>query len=86
MELVSEIKNIDVPVMGGGNGISVFGSHRIGNFENYTFAMPETSIGLYPDVGGCYFLSRYPSNIHIGLYLGLTGKINYFDIREQNKL
>ena len=65
--------------MGGGNGISIFGSHRIGNAENYTFAMPETGIGLYPDVGGCNFLSRFPSNLNIGLYLGLTGnhiKIN----------
>jgi enoyl-CoA hydratase len=83
MELVCEkVFEINVPVMGGGNGISIFGSHRIGNFENYTFAMPETSIGLYPDVGGCYFLSRYPSNIHIGLYLGLTGNIKVLSNKE----
>lgn len=35
------------------------------------FAMPETGIGLFPDVGGAYFLSRVPN--HIGLYLALTG-------------
>jgi len=57
-------------VMGGGVGISVHGSHRIAG-ENFSFAMPETGIGLFPDVGGSYFLSRLPKNI--GMYLALTG-------------
>ena len=56
--------------MGGGVGVSVHGSHRIAT-ENLTFAMPETGIGLFPDVGGTYFLPRCPGEI--GLYLGLTG-------------
>ncbi len=57
-------------VMGGGVGLSVHGSHRIAG-ENYSFAMPETGIGLFPDVGGTYFLSRLKYNA--GVYLALTG-------------
>lgn len=40
--------------------------------EKTVFAMPETTIGLYPDVSGSYFLSRLPGKL--GLYLGLTGR------------
>ena len=61
---------IDGIVMGGGVGVSFHGSHRIVT-ENLTFAMPETGIGLFPDVGGTYFLPRCPGAI--GMYLGLTG-------------
>jgi len=57
-------------VMGGGVGVSVHGSHRIAD-ETMTFAMPETGIGLFPDVGGSFFLPRLPGEI--GMYLGLTG-------------
>lgn len=57
-------------VMGGGVGVSVHGSHRIAD-ESMLFAMPETGIGLFPDVGGSYFLPRCPGEI--GMYLGLTG-------------
>ena len=60
----------DGVVMGGGVGISVHGSHRVVT-ENVVFAMPETGIGLFPDVGGTYYLSRMPGEI--GMYLGLTG-------------
>jgi enoyl-CoA hydratase len=57
-------------VMGGGVGVSVHGSHRIAD-ETTVFAMPETGIGLFPDVGGSYFLPRCPGEL--GLYLALTG-------------
>jgi enoyl-CoA hydratase len=57
-------------VMGGGVGVSVHGRHRIVS-ENVTFAMPETGIGLFPDVGGSYFLPRCPGQV--GMYLALTG-------------
>jgi enoyl-CoA hydratase len=57
-------------VMGGGVGVSVHGSHRVAG-ETAMFAMPETGIGLFPDVGGSYFLPRCPGQI--GLYLALTG-------------
>tara|TARA_R110000868_G_scaffold39980_14_gene138666 strand:+ start:1087 stop:2127 length:1041 start_codon:yes stop_codon:yes gene_type:complete len=57
--------------MGGGVGISVNGSHRVAS-ERLIFAMPETGIGLFPDVGGTYFLPRCPGEI--GMYLGLTGE------------
>ena len=57
-------------VMGGGVGVSAHGSHRIVS-DNVMFAMPETGIGLFPDVGGSYFLPRCPGEI--GMYLGLTG-------------
>lgn len=56
--------------MGGGVGVSLYGSHRIAT-EKLTFAMPETGIGFFPDVGGSYFLSRLP--VSVGLFLGLTG-------------
>ncbi|XP_015190627.1 PREDICTED: 3-hydroxyisobutyryl-CoA hydrolase, mitochondrial-like isoform X2 [Polistes dominula] len=56
--------------MGGGVGLSVHGKYRIAT-ENTLFAMPETAIGLFPDVGGSYFLSRLKGKL--GLYLGLTG-------------
>ena len=59
-------------VMGGGAGLSIYGNARIAT-ENAKFAMPETAIGFFPDVGGSYFLSRIPNNL--GLYLGLTGDI-----------
>lgn len=66
-------------VMGGGLGMMVGGSHRIVT-ENSRIAMPEISIGLYPDVGGSYFLNRMPNNC--GLFLGLTGaSINATDAK-----
>ena len=58
-------------VMGGGVGLSVHGSHRIVT-ENTAFAMPETGIGLFPDVGGTYFLTRLEGEL--GMFLGLTGQ------------
>jgi enoyl-CoA hydratase len=61
---------LDGIVMGGGVGVSIHGSHRIAT-ENTIFAMPETGIGLFPDVGAGYVLSRRPGAI--GMYLGLTG-------------
>lgn len=58
-------------VMGGGKGLSAHGSHRIVT-ENTLFAMPETNIGFFPDVGGGYFLPRCPGQT--GAYLALTSK------------
>ena len=58
-------------VMGGGKGISAHGSHRVVT-ENTLFAMPETNIGFFPDVGGGYFLPRCPGQT--GTYLALTSK------------
>ncbi|MBX2806816.1 MAG: enoyl-CoA hydratase/isomerase family protein [Hyphomicrobiales bacterium] len=57
-------------VMGGGAGLSRYGTHRVAG-ENFVFAMPETKIGFFPDVGGTYFLPRFPGET--GMYLGLTG-------------
>ncbi|MEP3277365.1 MAG: enoyl-CoA hydratase/isomerase family protein [Stappiaceae bacterium] len=61
---------IDGIVMGGGVGISVHGSHRIGG-EKLLFSMPEVSIGFFPDVGGTYFLPRLPHKV--GIYCAVTG-------------
>jgi enoyl-CoA hydratase len=61
---------IDGIVMGGGVGVSVHGSHRVVS-ERCQFAMPETGIGFFPDVGGSWFLPRCPGQL--GTYLGLTG-------------
>lgn len=59
-------------VLGGGVGISIHAPIRIAT-ENSVFAMPETGIGFFTDVGGSYFLPRIKNNIHLGLYLGITG-------------
>ena len=63
---------MDGIVMGGGMGISQGASLRIVT-ERSKLAMPETNIGLFPDVGGGYFLSRCPGSI--GEYLALTGQL-----------
>ncbi|WP_338517604.1 enoyl-CoA hydratase/isomerase family protein [Alteromonas gracilis] len=57
-------------VMGGGMGLLCGASHRIVT-ETSKLAMPEITIGLYPDVGGSYFLPRLPGKT--GVFLGLTG-------------
>ena len=57
-------------VMGGGMGLLMGASHRIVT-ETSRFAMPEITIGLYPDVGGSYFLNKMPAGC--GLFCGLTG-------------
>jgi enoyl-CoA hydratase/carnithine racemase len=64
---------MDGVVMGGGMGVSQSGpASRIRIVTERTrMAMPEVNIGIFPDVGGSYFLSRLPG--HIGTYLGLTG-------------
>ncbi|KAJ7543234.1 hypothetical protein O6H91_09G030200 [Diphasiastrum complanatum] len=62
---------IDGVVMGGGNGIAIHGMFRVVT-EKTVFAMPETSLGLHPDVGASFFLSRLPSRF--GEYLALTGE------------
>jgi enoyl-CoA hydratase len=61
---------MDGVTMGGGVGISLPCRYRVAT-ERTTFAMPETGIGLFPDVGGGWFLPRMPD--HIGLWLALTG-------------
>ncbi|RZJ04382.1 MAG: enoyl-CoA hydratase/isomerase family protein [Brevundimonas sp.] len=61
---------VDGIVMGGGVGISEPAEVRIAT-ERTTYAMPETGIGLFPDVGGGWFLSRLPGET--GTWLALTG-------------
>ena len=56
--------------MGGGVGLSVHGKFRVAT-EKTVFAMPETGIGLFPDVGGSFFLPRLPGEL--GTFLALSG-------------
>ena len=77
--LNTRIKNFPKPyvafmdgvTMGGGVGISVHGSHRVAT-ERTLFAMPETGLGLFPDVGGGWFLPRLGPPL--GMWLALTGE------------
>lgn len=61
---------IDGVTMGGGVGLSVHGSHRVAG-DRTLLAMPEVGIGLFPDVGGTWFLPRLPGGL--GLFLALSG-------------
>ena len=61
---------IDGITMGGGAGVSVNGAYRIAT-ERTMLAMPETGIGLFPDVGATRFLNLAPGQI--GRYLAVTG-------------
>ncbi|HWI83180.1 enoyl-CoA hydratase/isomerase family protein [Ramlibacter sp.] len=63
---------MDGVVMGGGMGVAQGCRLRIAT-ERTKMAMPETNIGLFPDVGGGFFLSRCPG--HVGEYLALTGQV-----------
>jgi len=61
---------VDGIVMGGGVGVSINGAYRVVG-DRALFAMPEVGIGLFPDVGGTYFLPRLPRRL--GGFLALTG-------------
>eukprot|EP01104_Vermistella_antarctica_P006430 TRINITY_DN17133_c0_g1_i1.p1 TRINITY_DN17133_c0_g1~~TRINITY_DN17133_c0_g1_i1.p1 ORF type:complete len:427 (+),score=93.04 TRINITY_DN17133_c0_g1_i1:73-1281(+) len=77
-ELDYQISQLNTPhvalitgiTMGGGVGVSVNGKYRVAS-NSSRFAMPETAIGFFPDVGGSYFLSRLERGL--GMYLGLSG-------------
>ena len=61
---------MDGITMGGGVGISLPCEYRVAT-ENTRLAMPETGIGLFPDVGGGWYLSRLPGRV--GQFMALTG-------------
>jgi len=61
---------IDGICMGGGIGLSVHAPYRVAT-EHAAFAMPETAIGFFPDIGATFLLPRLPGQL--GTYLGLTG-------------
>lgn len=66
-------------VMGGGLGLLAGASHRVVT-ETSRIAMPEITIGLFPDVGGSWFLRRMPGKM--GLFVALTGvSLNAFDAK-----
>lgn len=61
---------MDGITMGGGVGVSLHGRFPVAT-EHFVFAMPETSIGFFPDIGASYLLNRLPGEL--GRYLALTG-------------
>ncbi|KAF3336020.1 3-hydroxyisobutyryl-CoA hydrolase 1-like isoform X1 [Carex littledalei] len=61
---------LDGICMGGGAGVSIHGKFRVVT-EKTVFAMPETALGVFPDIGASYFLSRLPG--YFGEYAGLAG-------------
>jgi enoyl-CoA hydratase len=61
---------VDGIVMGGGAGISLHGSQVVAG-DRFIFAMPETGIGFFPDVGATFFLLRLPAKA--GIFLALSG-------------
>lgn len=65
------ISLIDGAVMGSGVGLTLFGTHRVAG-PGYSFRMPETAIGFFPDVGVAHAFARMPGEI--GVFLGLTGR------------
>eukprot|EP00002_Diphylleia_rotans_P008941 TRINITY_DN1892_c0_g2_i1.p1 TRINITY_DN1892_c0_g2~~TRINITY_DN1892_c0_g2_i1.p1 ORF type:complete len:383 (-),score=83.70 TRINITY_DN1892_c0_g2_i1:315-1463(-) len=67
---VPQVALLDGITMGGGVGLSVHGRFKVAT-ENTLFAMPETAIGFFCDVGGSYFLPRLDRSL--GMYLALTG-------------
>jgi len=70
---------LDGIVMGGGVGIGLPAKYRIAT-ERTMFAMPEATIGLFPDVGGGWYLSRLPGRL--GQYLALTAaRLDGGDVR-----
>ena len=62
----------DGVTMGGGVGLSLHGRIRVCT-EHTVFAMPETALGLFPDVGGTFALSRLRAGRAVGVYIALTG-------------
>lgn len=67
---VPHVALYDGVTMGGGVGVSIHAPFRVAT-ERLTFAMPETGIGFFPDVGGSFFLPRLPGQL--GMFLALTG-------------
>ncbi len=65
------ISLMDGITMGGGVGVSLHGSFPVAS-EQFVFAMPETGIGFFPDIGASYLLARCSGGL--GMYLGLTGQ------------
>ncbi len=63
---------MDGVVMGSGAGVTAYATHRVAG-PRYRFAMPETAIGFFPDVGMAHAFARLPHSI--GLYLALTGHV-----------
>jgi enoyl-CoA hydratase/carnithine racemase len=59
--------------MGGGVGISVYAHYRVALQNKFVFAMPETGIGLFTDVGGGHFLPHNAPSIGIANYIGIMG-------------
>ena len=70
---VLQVSLWDGIVMGGGVGLSIHSPIRIAT-ERTMFAMPETGIGLFPDVGATWALTRLKAGAHVGLLLGLSGE------------
>jgi enoyl-CoA hydratase/carnithine racemase len=74
-DVLPQVSLWDGMVMGGGVGISIHGKYRVAT-EHAVFSMPETAIGLFPDVGSCWWMPRLlPPGMAV--YLALTGQRLY---------
>eukprot|EP01118_Nematostelium_gracile_P017375 TRINITY_DN73_c0_g1_i1.p1 TRINITY_DN73_c0_g1~~TRINITY_DN73_c0_g1_i1.p1 ORF type:complete len:352 (+),score=101.63 TRINITY_DN73_c0_g1_i1:127-1056(+) len=71
LQKIPQVAILNGITMGGGVGLSVHGEYRVAT-DNSVFAMPETAIGFFPDVGATIFLPKLPNSI--GYYLALTGE------------
>jgi len=80
--VVSVTFNIYQCLYEGGVGISISTNIKVANEKRFVWAMPEVFIGIYPDIGASWFLTRFCPSMSVARYIGLTGeKLNAVDAK-----